>query len=180
MHSASVPTNSDLKQRPTALPSNAQGGVSQRSRRRITKPRLIETYFHAGRGYEPLLVRAGWQVAQLNFLPEQRAAQIARVERHVHTDEVFILCKGGAILVAAADGAAGLRFEAVRMKAGVTYNLPAGVWHNIAMTPDDLVIIVEKDNTHRTDVEHRNFTQREQTAWTRTLARLQKASKPHP
>jgi mannose-6-phosphate isomerase-like protein (cupin superfamily) len=178
MHLSSVPANSVLKPRPTALPGNARAGVSQRSRRRIPKPRLIETYFHLGPGYEPFLVREGWQVAQLNFLPEQRAAHIARVERHAHTDEVFILCRGAAILVAAENGAAGLRFEAVRMKPGVTYNVPAGVWHNIAMTPDDWVILVEKDNTHRTDVEYRNFTQREKTAWARTLARLQDASKP--
>jgi ureidoglycolate hydrolase len=178
MPPASVPTNSVLEPKSNALSGSARVGVSQRNRGRTAKPGLIETYFHAGPGYEPFLVRTGWQVAQLNYLPEQHAAQIARVERHVHTDEVFILCRGGAILVAAADGAAGLRFEAVRMTAGVTYNLPAGVWHNIAMTPDDLVIIVEKDNTHRTDVEYRNFTQREKTTWTRTLARLLDATKP--
>ncbi len=45
--------------------------------------------------------------------------------------------------------------KAVRMMHGVTYNIPSGVWHNIAMMPDDLVIILEKDNTHRTDVEYR-------------------------
>jgi mannose-6-phosphate isomerase-like protein (cupin superfamily) len=137
---------------------------------------LIETYFHAGPGYDPFLVRAGWQVAQLNFHPEQRATHINRVERHAHTDEVFVLCRGGSIIVAAIAGAAGLRFKAVRMKPGVTYNIPAGVWHNIAMIPGDLVIIVEKDNTHRTDVEYRNFTLREQTAWARTIARLQDGS----
>jgi mannose-6-phosphate isomerase-like protein (cupin superfamily) len=138
---------------------------------------LIETYFHAGPGYEPFLVRAGWQVAQLNFVPEQRAANIHRVERHARTDEVFVLCQGGAILVAAQEGAGGLRFESVRMKPGVTYNIPAGVWHNIAMLPGDLVIIVEKDNTHRTDFEYRSFTRREQAAWARTLARRQDGSK---
>ena len=173
MRPASVPENSILKPRSTALPRNAGAGANGRSPRRAHTTRLIETYFHAGPGYEPFLVRAGWQVAQLNFVPEQRAAHINRAERHAHTDEVFVLCQGGAILVAAEEGAAGLRFEAVRMKPGVTYNIPAGVWHNIAMMPGDLVIIVEKDNTHRTDVEYRNFTLRERTAWVRTIARLQ-------
>ena len=170
--------NSLLKPRPSALRSNAGAGIDRKSPRRSPTTRLIETYFHAGPGYEPFLVRAGWQVAQLNFFPEQRAAHINRVERHAHTDEVFVLCQGGAILVAAEEGAAGLRFEAVRMKPGVTYNIPTGVWHNIAMMPDDLVIIVEKDNTHRTDVEYRSFTRREQTAWSRTLSRLSDGAKP--
>ena len=30
---------------------------------------MIETYFHSGEGYNPFLVREGWQVAQLNYLP---------------------------------------------------------------------------------------------------------------
>lgn len=170
--------NSLLKPRPSALRSNAGDGIDRRNPRRAPAARLIETYFHAGPGYEPFLVRAGWQVAQLNFVPEQRAAQVNRVERHAHTDEVFVLCRGGAILVAAEEGASGLRFEAVRMKPGVTHNIPAGVWHNITMMPDDLVIIVEKDNTHRTDVEYRRFTRREQAAWARTLARLSDGAKP--
>ena len=163
--------NSLLKPRPSGLRRNARAGADRRNPRRAAAARLIETYFHAGPGYEPFLVRAGWQVAQLNFVPEQRAAHIHRVERHAHTDEVFVLCQGSAILVAAEEGAAGLRFEAVRMKPGVTYNIPTGVWHNIAMMPGDLVIIVEKDNTHRTDVEYRSFTRREQTAWAKALAR---------
>jgi hypothetical protein len=174
MRPASVIGKSILKPRPAALPGNA--GANRRNAHRAPAASLIETYFHAGPGYEPFLVRAGWQVAQLNFLPEQGAAHINRVERHVHTDEVFVLCQGGSILVAAEEGAAGLRFKALRMKPGVTYNIPTGVWHNIAMMPGDLVIIVEKDNTQRTDVEYRNFTLRERTAWARTIARLQDSS----
>jgi mannose-6-phosphate isomerase-like protein (cupin superfamily) len=176
MRPASDIGKSILKPRPAAPPGNAEAGVNLESPRRSSTARLIETHFHAGPGYEPFLVREGWQVAQLNFSPEQRATRINRVERHANTDEVFVLCRGGSIIVAAIAGAAGLRFKAVRMKPGVTYNIPAGVWHNIAMIPGDLVIIVEKDNTHRTDFEYRNFTLREQTAWARTIARLQDGS----
>jgi ureidoglycolate hydrolase len=167
MSPAPVPERKNLKQRHGTLSGNAGADINQSSLRRTHKTRLIETYFHAGPGYEPFLVRSGWQVAQLNFLPEQLAAHINRVERHTRTDEVFIMCQGGAILVAAEEGKEGLRFKAVRMKPGVTYNIPAGVWHNIAMMPGDLIIIVEKDNTHHTDVEYRSFSRREQTAWAR-------------
>ena len=44
------------------------------------------------------------------------------------------------------------------MQPGVTYNIPAGGWHAIAMTPADLVIIVEKARTHSCDVEYRPLT----------------------
>ena len=130
---------------------------------------LIESYCHHGAGYEPFLIRPGWQVAQLKYMPELRADVITRVERHMQTDEVFILCKGHAMLVAGREGAAGLDFEAVSMEPGVTYNVPAGVWHNIVLTPDDLVSIVEKDHTHLTDVEYRDFTPQEQAAWQQVI-----------
>jgi hypothetical protein len=133
---------------------------------------MIETYFHCGPGYCPHLIREGWQVAQLNYLPELHRTFIHRVERHRQTDEVFVLCNGGSILTAAAECEAGLKFEVVRMKTGVTYNIPAGVWHNIAMMPDDLVIIVEKNNTHLADLEYRDFTPVESASWHHSLAQL--------
>ena len=36
--------------------------------------------------------------------------------------------------------------------------------------------LLETHFTHRTDVEYRNFTLRERTAWARTIARLQDGS----
>ena len=37
------------------------------------------------------------------------------------------------------------------MVVGVTYNIPAGMWHNIAMDKDAQLAIIEKDNTHLQD-----------------------------
>ena len=42
---------------------------------------MIEIYFYGGPGYRPLLIREGWQFAQLNLMPELRSAAIHRVER---------------------------------------------------------------------------------------------------
>ena len=49
---------------------------------------MIERRFHRGPGYKPFLIREGWQVAPLNYLPERRAGEVRKVERHVATDEV--------------------------------------------------------------------------------------------
>ena len=62
---------------------------------------MIETYFHSGEGYNPFLVREGWQVAQLNYLPGHGFDEIEQIEVHRETDEVFILFKGDAILIEA-------------------------------------------------------------------------------
>lgn len=67
---------------------------------------------------------------------------------HRETDEVFILFKGDAILIEAKPQKNTISLYCERMKLGVTYNIPAGTWHNIAMNSDAEIIIVEKSNTH--------------------------------
>ena len=115
---------------------------------------MIEKYFNDGLGYDPFLIRDGWQVAQLNYVEAHGLMDIENVERHVSTDEVFILVKGKAVLLAAAFTTGEPDIEYINMKAGVTYNVPAGVWHNIAMSRDCEIIIVEKDHTHINDCEY--------------------------
>src|ERR1041385_2755875 len=122
---------------------------------------MIERYFHEGTGYNPFLIRRGWQVAQLNYRQDLQPSALRRVEQHRDTDEVFILVQGSSVLVAAEDTPRGFRFEPVRLEPGVTYNAPAGVWHAIAMAPHDLVIIIENANTHGDDVTYRDLSESE-------------------
>jgi hypothetical protein len=37
------------------------------------------------------------------------------------------------------------------MKKGIVYNIPKGVWHNIALSQDAEVVIIENDDTHLHD-----------------------------
>lgn len=112
---------------------------------------MIETYYHSGEGYNPFLIRNGWQVAQLNYMPEVEPGNITKVERHLQTDEVFVLLKGLAVLIAAAETAQGFRFTCMAMQPGITYNIPAATWHYIAMEQTAQVFIVERSNTHTED-----------------------------
>ena len=118
----------------------------------------IETYFHKGDGYNPFLITKQWQVAQLNFMPEIGFDAIDRVECHTKTDEVFILLKGSAILISASIEKKIIEFDLLRMNPGITYNVPAGIWHSIAMNREARVIIVENNNTHLNDVEYTQLT----------------------
>lgn len=47
------------------------------------------------------------------------------------------------------------------MRKGVTYNIPAGTWHDIAMDLDVEIIIVEKSDTHKNDCEYLKLSQQE-------------------
>lgn len=112
---------------------------------------MIEIYDHQEEGYTPFLIREGWQVAQLNHIEKHGFSDMDTLEVHQRTDEVFILLHGTAVLIAADRMGSEILYEAINMQRGVTYNIPAGVWHNIAMDKDAAIIIVEKSDTHIED-----------------------------
>ncbi|WP_291867916.1 hypothetical protein [Maribacter sp.] len=117
------------------------------------KMKLIEQYQISGNGYHPFLIRDGWQVAQLNYMPEQQIGNIDKLDIHHLTDEVFILLKGKAVLIGAEIKENNVAFEVELLKPNITYNIPIDTWHNIAMSEDCEIIIIEKSYTHEGDFE---------------------------
>ena len=115
---------------------------------------LIETYYKKENGYHPFFIREEWQVAQLNYLPWLSFTTIDRLEHHRQTDEIFVLTKGKAVLIAADIKNNQVSFECILMEAGVTYNVPVSTWHSIAMDEAAQIIIVEKSNTHLGDCHY--------------------------
>lgn len=124
--------------------------------------KLIETYVHKGEGYNPFFIKNDWQVAQLNYVKEQDPANINKIDMHLLTDEVFILLKGNAVLIGAVETAGVLTFECIKMLPGITYNIPVNTWHNVAMEKETSMIIVEKSNTHLSDVVYREISDNEE------------------
>ena len=113
----------------------------------------IEKYKIEGSGYHRFFISEGWQVAQLNADDKQKVENIGRLDIHNHTDEIFILISGRAVLISATVIDNEPIFEMEFMKPGITYNIPVKTWHNIAMQEGCQVIIVEKENTHLNDFE---------------------------
>ena len=114
---------------------------------------MIETYKIEGEGYHPFLIREGWQVAQLNYQEEQHIDNIKKLDVHLKTDEVFVLTKGASVLIAAKIENEIPIFNVELMEQHKVYNIPQGMWHNIAMEKGSEVIIIEKANTHVSDFE---------------------------
>ena len=112
---------------------------------------MIEVYEHNGEGYLPCLIRNDWQAALLNYAEAQDFVNIDKIEKHIQTDEVFVLLHGKAILITADVTSETIRFELIKMKEGIIYNIPQGVWHNIAMDRDTRIFICENANTHLID-----------------------------
>lgn len=115
---------------------------------------MIEQYKYEGEGYYPFLIRDNWQVAQLNYVPAQGAANIQLIEKHAQTDEVFILIAGRALLITSGKEGDTFTFQMNLMENGIVYNIPQGVWHNIVLEEDTQIIIAENANTHLNDCEY--------------------------
>jgi mannose-6-phosphate isomerase-like protein (cupin superfamily) len=114
----------------------------------------LEIYEWNENGYKPLVFYNGWQVALLNWEPAYELANAGEIERHVNTDEVFVLWKGhGLLFSSSADG-----FQVEDMRPGVIYNVPKGVWHGLLATRDAAWIIVEDRDTHLKDTEIRQMS----------------------
>ena len=110
-----------------------------------------------GEGYLPLVFFGDWQVAALNWEPIFDASNLGEIERHNETDEVFILWRGGGmLLIATATGV-----ETVDMEPGAIYNVSRGTWHALVATRDASWIIVETRDTHLHDTEIRQMTEHE-------------------
>ncbi|WP_316838202.1 hypothetical protein [Pedobacter nutrimenti] len=133
---------------------------------------IIETYHHKGGGYNPFFIKDNWQVAQLNYMPELGFRSIEKLEKHMETDEIFILTKGIALLIIGLETATELQFQLTKMEPGVTYNVPVNAWHNIAMSTDAEVIIVEKSNTHLGDFIYRHLDKTEQENLVKKISSL--------
>ncbi|MDE2855641.1 MAG: cupin domain-containing protein [Chloroflexota bacterium] len=113
---------------------------------------MLETYEWSGEGFAPLVFTEGWQAAILNWEPLFDRRNLDEIERHNLTDEVFVLLRGRAVIFTRPDGGA---LEAVEMRPGKIYNVPAGVWHNLVATRDVSFLIVENRDTHLHDTEIR-------------------------
>lgn len=99
-------------------------------------------------GYKPLVEYEAWRVAVLKFCDDLRIENIKTMQKHLYTDEVFVLLKGSCILFLAEDGEMPGNIRAVKMEPHKVYNIKKGVWHNHIMDEEGEVLIVENSDTY--------------------------------
>lgn len=133
--------------------------------------KLIDAYDYAGTGYAPFLIGDKWQVAFLNYAPEEALESIVKLDVHHLTDEVFVLLDGRAALIGAQIRDGRVVCEAVDMQPVQAYNIRRGVWHKIAMQPGSRVLIVENSNTHLGDFEFYDLSAEQIAALRETVAK---------
>ena len=102
-------------------------------------------------GYKGLVSYNGWRVALANPHPRWVDGQITYVERHLKTDEVFVLLSGEAVLYI------GEERKRYILEPGKLYCVKKGVWHNMAMAESAKMLIVENDDTCKDNTEYCDF-----------------------
>lgn len=116
---------------------------------------LVETASYGGAGYKPLIQFESWRVAVLNDDPSKyRRENTVDLERHLETDEVFILLSGQCSLYIGGAGDKPENIELLPLESRVFYNVKKGVWHNLIGSPDMTLVIVENADTSVYNSEH--------------------------
>lgn len=105
--------------------------------------------------YTPLVAFESWRVAGLNHCGLVDIANLTRVERHLETDEVFILTAGRAALIVENGG--GASFDVIPMEPNTVYNIKKGVYHHVVMEKDASIIIVENSDTTAENSEYKEL-----------------------
>ena len=111
----------------------------------------MDIYEFNGEGYMPLIDYNGWRVAIINFSEKLLQENISKIERHLKTDEVFILLRGEANLYV------GEEMKKHIMEPGKIYNIKCGEWHCISMKENSKVAVVENSDTGKENTEYRYF-----------------------
>ncbi|HEX7619628.1 MAG TPA: hypothetical protein VF359_00345 [Anaerolineales bacterium] len=120
--------------------------------------KLLEIREYDGEGYKALVDYGGWRVAILRYLDEIQPDQIKEMERHIETDEVFVLIQGSAVLLMGGNTAQVDGIYPQAMEMGKIYNVKRNGWHTILLSRDASVVLVENRDTSTLNSEYTSLT----------------------
>jgi hypothetical protein len=109
----------------------------------------VEILDYGGEGFKPVMSFGSWRMAILNYCEEagKTIPRSAKLEKHLKTDEVFVLLSGGADLIVGEDGEDCPRVQVIPMEKGKLYNVKQFMWHHIVMYENTRVLLVEENGT---------------------------------
>lgn len=111
------------------------------------KKQSIEIVEFQEEGYKPLVDFEAWRVAVLKYCEDVRIENIKTMQRHLETDEVFVLLNGSCTLISGGTADEVNEIEITKMEPHKIYNVKKGAWHNHVLDEQGEVLIVENQNT---------------------------------
>lgn len=107
----------------------------------------IEITLFPSAGYHPLVDFESWRVAVLRPCEDLLPENLNHLQKHLCTDEVFVLLKGRCALYTAGSGDVPSEIQKTDMEPHKVYNMKKGVWHTHTLCEDAEVLIVENQDT---------------------------------
>ena len=114
----------------------------------------LDVVSFSGAGYKRLVDGPKWTLAMINYAPNFDERNFTRLERHLATDETFVLLDGEATLAIGPDA------WLVPMERLKYYNVLAGTWHHVLMKPGARILIGENSDTSRENSEYLEISKR--------------------
>jgi hypothetical protein len=107
----------------------------------------IDITSYEGEGYKPMIDYESWRVAILRYCEELEIQNLKTMQKHMETDEVFILLEGNCTLFVGGKGDAIHEVDGIAMEPFRLYNVKRGVWHTHTLDKQGMVLIVENRDT---------------------------------
>ncbi len=120
---------------------------------------VLEIKEFSGDGYQSLIYFGSWRVAILRWIETSLPEAISTMERHMQTDEVFVLLAGKAALVLGGNGAAASCLQVQSLENGKIYNVRQAAWHTTLLSRDASILIVENRDTGKRNSEYCNLNE---------------------
>ena len=108
---------------------------------------MIEIAAHRGEGFSVMSEFGEWKIGMLRH--SERFSRLGEMERHMLTDEAFVLLSGEATLYTDK--------EELSMQKETVYTVPVGVWHHIVVNEDACVLVVENRSTSKENTQKKYF-----------------------
>lgn len=108
---------------------------------------MIEIYDYNGEDFKAVMQFEGWKIGFLRY--SERFLKFACLERHLNTDEAFVLLNGDAVLYT--------ETETLKMQKCKLYNIKKGEWHHITVSENATVLVIENSDTSKLNTQKRDI-----------------------
>lgn len=124
----------------------------------------LQIFTHEEPGYQPLVDYGSWRVALLNACAMYLPDQITYFDRHLETDEVFVLLGGSCGLLLAGQGEKPENTRCTWLSPGRLYNVPANTWHTLILMPGSRLAVIENRDTGLANSPRYYFSEEERSS----------------
>ena len=113
-----------------------------------------------GEGLKWAFDNGSWTTGIKNYKPQNDLKSFDCLERHLETDELFVLLAGECCLIIGEQAAVGRPsvFQALLMAPHRVYTIAKGAWHTTVTKPGVKLILIEKSGTSMANSEAWTFS----------------------